>query len=174
MSSAIEKPTPEDGSHQAVSSQAGSPFSVAGILRGYMGVVVIDCGDFGGYRHMHRPAGGGFAPMGRSSASPSTSVTWWSSCVGPAWTAWMRKSFLAAQGALQLARTARAARIRTGHSPYPSLAEAASVSDRFRMPSCGDAGGPMEQFLQSQAQGDDAVWSGLGLRETSCSGTSAL
>ncbi|MFF7199720.1 hypothetical protein [Streptomyces sp. NPDC008141] len=49
------------------------------------------------------------------------------------------------------------------------------LTDRFRMPSCGDAGGPMDQFAgHGRAQGDGAVWNGWGLHETSCSATYAL
>lgn len=65
---------------------------------------------------------------------------------------------------------------RGDHVRWSGLSAAVAVQPGPRFPnaSCGDAGGPIEQSLQSRAQGGGAVWNGLGLRETSCSATSAL
>lgn len=64
----------------------------------------------------------------------------------------------------------------TAAPAFPGQAKArrTPVGRVFRMLSCRDGGDPMEQSLQSRAQGDDTVWNGLRLCETSYSITSAL
>ncbi|WP_107105599.1 SpoIIE family protein phosphatase [Streptomyces roseifaciens] len=48
------------------------------------------------------------------------------------------------------------------------------ITDRFRMPSCGDAGGSWNNPFSHGLRGDGAVWNGLGLHGSSCLATSRL
>jgi transposase len=55
-----------------------------------------------------------------------------------------------------------------------ALIEVLLLTDRFKMPPCGDTRDPWNNPFSHGLRGDDAVWNGLGMREGSCLVTSTL
>ncbi|MFE3866372.1 hypothetical protein ACFXPT_39220 [Streptomyces goshikiensis] len=49
-----------------------------------------------------------------------------------------------------------------------------ALTDRFRMPSCGDVSGSWNNPFNHGLRGDDTVWNGLGMHGSSCLVTSTL